>query len=104
MPLTSVWQCPVVGTKQEIPMANPNAQRPATSTWTSKQAYILAVICLLLGGAFGYLLRGSSSSDSNPAAETSAPASMPSAAGPQQPTPEQMAQMARKQASLWWRN
>jgi cytochrome c-type biogenesis protein CcmH/NrfG len=77
-------------------MSNGNAQR-TNSNWTSKQAYTLAVICLLLGGAFGYLLRGSSSSDSNPAADAAAPAGMPSAAG-QQPTPEQMGQMARKQA------
>src|SRR5579884_881273 len=77
-------------------MANGNAQR-TNSNWTSKQAYTLAVICLLLGGAFGYLLRGSSSSESTPAADAAAPAGMPSAAG-QQPTPEQMAQMARKQA------
>jgi cytochrome c-type biogenesis protein CcmH/NrfG len=79
-------------------MANLNAPRNTTaSNWTSKQAYILAVICLLLGGASGYLLRGSSSSDqTTTAAATSAPA-MPSTAA-QQPTPEQMAQMARKQA------
>jgi cytochrome c-type biogenesis protein CcmH/NrfG len=77
-------------------MANINAER-AASNWSSKQAYTLAVICLLLGGAFGYLLRGSSSTDGNPAAEAPVTASMPSAAG-QQPTPEQMAQMARKQA------
>jgi cytochrome c-type biogenesis protein CcmH/NrfG len=77
-------------------MSNVNTQR-AISNWTSKQAYTLAVICLLLGGAFGYLLRGSGSTATNPAVEASAPASMPSTAG-QQPTPEQMAQMARKQA------
>lgn len=77
-------------------MSNVNAER-AASNWTSKQAYTLAVICLLLGGAFGYLLRGSSSTDNTPSTEASAPAGMPSAAG-QQPTPEQMALMARKQA------
>jgi len=78
-------------------MANPNAQRPATSTWTSKQAYILAVICLLLGGASGYLLRGSSSTEAAATAPSAAPSGLPAQAQ-QQPTPEQMAQMARKQA------
>ncbi len=68
-----------------------------TSNWTSKQAYTLAVICLLLGGAFGYLLRGSSTADTNSAANAPASTSMP-ASTQQQPTPEQMAQMARKQA------
>ncbi len=75
-----------------------NALRGATtSNWTSKQAYTLAVICLLLGGAFGYLLRGSSSSDSSAAPSAPASTAMPASAQPQ-PTPEQMAQMARKQA------
>ena len=69
-------------------MSNPYAQR-TNSNWTSKQAYPLAVICLLLGGAFGYLLRGSSSS-ANLAAEDAPSGSMPAAAG-QQPTPEQTA-------------
>src|SRR5581483_4954449 len=61
-------------------MANHNGQRTtATSIWTSKQAYTMAVICLLLGGAFGYLLRGSGSADNTR-------------------TPAQMARMAHKQA------
>ena len=34
---------------------------PDNSTWTSAQAYILAVFCLVLGVALGYLFRGSAS-------------------------------------------
>ncbi len=35
-------------------------EAPVTTTgWTTTQAYTLAVVCLLLGGALGYLLRGS---------------------------------------------
>ena len=40
---------------------------PATQTksqsdnWTSKQAYILAAFCLVLGATLGYLFRGSAS-------------------------------------------
>jgi tetratricopeptide (TPR) repeat protein len=69
----------------------------AASVWTSQQAYTMAVICLLLGGLAGYLLRGSSSPDlqDNPAA--AANSGMPGGAA-QQPTPEQLAQMADKQA------
>lgn len=41
---------------------NGQAKSEATVTgagWTTTQAYTLAVVCLLLGGALGYLLRGS---------------------------------------------
>lgn len=31
----------------------------AVASWSTTQAYTLAVVCLLLGGALGYLLRGS---------------------------------------------
>ena len=72
----------------------------ATSTeqWTSVQAYVLAVICLLVGIAGGWLIRGSQS----PAAvETaSAAAAVPTVApGTQTPTPAQMQKMADAQAA-----
>jgi len=65
--------------------------------WTSTQAYVLAVFCLALGVALGYLFRGSASPDANPgntATETSgsAPQGMPGAAGTQ-PTPAQLKEM-----------
>ena len=46
--------------------------------WTTMQAYTLAVVCLLLGGAIGYLLRGSEPAAVAPAqaAMTQAPANM----------------------------
>jgi len=77
-----------------------NANR-ATSTeqWTSVQAYVLAVICLLLGIAGGWFIRGS---QSPAAAATIASASAPVAgstdAGTQTPTPAQMQKMADTQA------
>jgi cytochrome c-type biogenesis protein CcmH/NrfG len=62
--------------------------------WTTIQAYTLAVVCLLLGIAGGWLLRGSQSS--------AAPAESATAnANPQmnsQPTPEQMKAMGDVQA------
>lgn len=69
------------------------------STWTSTQAYVLAVICLLVGGVIGYLARGSAS----PVAATSiTTATAPEGTGGvmdgQMPSPEQMKRMADKQA------
>ncbi|HXM61681.1 MAG TPA: tetratricopeptide repeat protein [Terriglobales bacterium] len=73
-------------------VSHPQAER---ESWTSAQAYILAVFCLVLGVALGYLFRGSAS----PAAETaavSAPADASTAQGaPTQPqlAPEQQKAM-----------
>lgn len=74
------------------------------SPWTSKQAYILASVCLLLGVVIGYLARGSSSSEATAGTDTNTaamqggmPGGMPGT--PQQPTQEQLAQMAAKQAA-----
>jgi len=70
--------------------------------WTSTQAYVLSVICLLVGVAVGYLVRGSAP-ESSPAARVDAaasaaqPGSMPAGAT-QQPTPGQLRQMADVQA------
>jgi len=44
----------------------PHVSSPSDANWTAKQAYILAVFCLVLGVALGYLFRGSAS----PAVET----------------------------------
>jgi cytochrome c-type biogenesis protein CcmH/NrfG len=60
--------------------------------WTATQAYLLAVFCLLLGVALGYLFRGSAS----PAATTAAAASQPASAAQQQSAAE--AQAAFQQA------
>jgi cytochrome c-type biogenesis protein CcmH/NrfG len=83
-------------------MATKDAGNGPEKNWTSKQAYIFAVVCLLLGAAVGYLVRGSGSGDDSagmPAsANTGMPASMPGQQAQAQPTPEQMAQMAAKQA------
>lgn len=71
------------------------AETPNSGQWTSAQAYILSVICLLVGVAVGYLVRGSAPSQVNAqlqstGTQTSAPT--------QQPTPEQLHQMAETQA------
>ncbi len=75
-------------------MTNAN-KNSVTQNWTSVQAYTLAVVCLLLGIAGGWLFRGS---------QTPAPTAEAASAGPtgmgtnSQPTPEQMKAMADVQA------
>ena len=74
----------------------------SSQKWTSTQAYIMAVICLLIGGAVGYLVRGSTGGASTPApAATGAEQAMPPAGmgQGQRPTPEQMKGMADKAAA-----
>lgn len=75
-------------------------KEPGAGQWTSTQAYVLSVICLLVGVAVGYLARGSAPSNgasvqARAVASESLPASVSS---PQQPTPEQFRQMAETQA------
>ncbi len=67
-----------------------STQSRTESPWTATQAYGLAVFCLLLGVALGYLFRGSASPAANLASlpvANGAPTSMNDATG--QPTPEQ---------------
>jgi cytochrome c-type biogenesis protein CcmH/NrfG len=68
--------------------------------WTSVQAYVLAVICLLVGIAGGWFIRGSQSPTeaATVPAGTSAVAS-PGAEASAQPTPAQMQKMADTQAA-----
>jgi tetratricopeptide (TPR) repeat protein len=75
--------------------------------WTSTQAYVLSVICLVVGVAVGYLVRGSAPAQQ--AAAANAAQSQPGTGGmgdgtsqqavPQQPTPEQLRHMAETQVA-----
>ena len=74
----------------------PNTKTSSTSNWTGVQAYGLAVICLLVGVAAGWLFRGSQSPAADAptqAASAAAPAGM-GADGNIQPTSQQMKKMA----------
>ena len=73
---------------------------PGAGQWTSTQAYVLSVICLLLGVAVGYLMRGSAAPNNTPTPERAAATEQPPAGmgGAQQPTVEQLRQMADTQA------
>ena len=67
--------------------------------WTSVQAYTLAVICLLVGIAGGWFIRGSQSpATAGETASVPAPAVGSANAGAQTPTPAQMQKMADTQA------
>jgi predicted Zn-dependent protease len=72
--------------------------------WSSTQAYVMAVLCLLVGFAIGYLLRGSvgSNTAAAPVAQQQQqmpPAGMGGMGGQQAPSPEQMKAMADQQAA-----
>jgi cytochrome c-type biogenesis protein CcmH/NrfG len=68
--------------------------------WTSVQAYTLAVICLLVGIAGGWLIRGSQSPAAAATETSSASAPAPAMGNPgtQMPGPAQMQKMAETQA------
>lgn len=75
--------------------------------WSSTQAYVMAVICLIVGCAVGYLLRGSLGGSTPTAVPAATQSAMPpngmggmgGGMGQQMPTPEQMRGMAEKQAA-----
>ena len=78
------------------------AKQAGAGQWTSTQAYILSVVCLLVGVAVGYLVRGSAPSDAATVqaragadSSLSAGSAMPGAA---QPSPEELRRMADTQA------
>ncbi|MGA2002861.1 MAG: tetratricopeptide repeat protein [Terriglobales bacterium] len=74
----------------------------SSMNWTGVQAYTLAVVCLLLGMAGGWLIRGSQTPAAPTAETASASAPAPSAMGGgmnAQPTPEQLKKMADTQAA-----
>jgi len=79
-----------IGTEKKQPIASHIAD---TSNWTSMQAYMLAVFCLVLGVALGYLFRGSAP----PAAATTAASTTSDSSAAQdsqaQLTPEQQKEM-----------
>ncbi|HUA15312.1 MAG TPA: tetratricopeptide repeat protein [Verrucomicrobiae bacterium] len=81
------------------------AESSASRGWSAVQVYTMAVICLVVGVALGYLFRGSASSPaSSPSAQAAgAPASAdagasPAAMSPHMPSLDELKHMADKQA------
>jgi cytochrome c-type biogenesis protein CcmH/NrfG len=75
-----------------------NRTQTTASNWTSREAYLMATVCLLVGIAIGYLLRGPSTTQ--PQASTAGAASVtpPASMGDSQVTPAQLKHMADVQA------
>jgi len=71
--------------------------KKTSNEWTSVQAYALSVLCLVIGLAGGWFIRGSQSS-SHPV-ETASAALSQDAGAMGQPSPEQLRHMADKQAA-----
>ncbi len=70
----------------------------STQQWNSVQAYTLAVICLLIGIAGGWFVRGSGSTSAAAPIASASPADA-SASGYPAPSPAQLQQMADTQAA-----
>src|SRR5208283_4634816 len=85
----------------------PTTKLAAGSAWQAKQVYAMAVVCLVVGLAIGYLFRGSQSPAAPPqpaanaqAAQTNAqPSAAAGAMGGHMPSLEEMKQMADKKAA-----
>jgi len=81
-------------------MANETTVQPTSQTWKATQVYGMAVVCLMVGLAIGYLFRGSQSPAPAAQAVNVSQRSGPAAGmGGQMPTLEQMKQMADKKAA-----
>jgi len=82
-------------------MDDNNEVRESSPAWKPLQTYTLAVICLVIGLAIGYLLRGSAAPATAATPEASAPPPQTAQAPQQQSMPslEQMKDMADKQAA-----
>ncbi len=74
--------------------------RPAKTVWSAVQTYTLAIVCLVIGVAIGYLVRGSAAAPTAAARPTVTQAeAAPAGMGQQKmPTLEDMKRMADKQA------
>ena len=85
---------------EEAPKQDQNGR--TTTTWTATQTYVMATVCLLIGGLVGYLIRGSAkpAAQAAPAAGMQQAASTPPAGMGQQrmPTLDDLKRMADKQA------
>ncbi len=82
-------------------MANdPTTQPAAASAWQAKQVYAMAVICLVVGLAIGYLFHGSQSPGAPAQLAAKAAVAAPAGhMGGKMPSLEQMKQMADKKAA-----
>jgi Tfp pilus assembly protein PilF len=85
-----------MSTTKPISSRSQDARTPdvrSKDAWSSVQAYMLAVFCLVLGVALGYLFRGSASPAGETVAAASSADSNVAAGSAPQPSPEQQKEM-----------
>jgi cytochrome c-type biogenesis protein CcmH/NrfG len=75
-----------------------NRTQTTASNWTSREAYLMATVCLLVGIAIGYLLRGPSTTPPQTSTAGAASVTPPAGMGESQVTPAQLKHMADVQA------
>jgi cytochrome c-type biogenesis protein CcmH/NrfG len=88
-------------TRGELGKVNePTTHPSAGSVWPVKQVYAMAVVCLVVGVAIGYLFRGSQSppAPAQPAANAQ-PSALAGGTGGHMPSLEEMKQMADEKAA-----
>lgn len=76
-------------------MSETTESRNSNATWLPWQVYVMAVVCLLVGVLFGYLVRGSAPTTSAPQPQQPATTS---SASQKMPSLDDMKKMADKQA------
>src|SRR5215831_20866071 len=84
---------------RSITMTNLSEKLLVENTWSARQAYGMAVGCLLVGLVIGYLLRGSASPHVTVRQQSAPVASAELPQGHPMPTMEQMKAMGDKQAA-----
>ena len=81
-------------------MPNPAQTRNSSTNWTPMQAYVLAAICLVVGIAVGFFIRGSASPEpAAPATQSSSQASIPSGTGSNPMAPGQLQNIPQQQSA-----
>ncbi len=76
-----------------MPQQHPSAPAAPAATWTSREAYLLALVCLVVGLIVGYIFRGSAPLGS-PGLTAAPLASAPAGKQPAQ-SPQMLAQLAK---------
>src|SRR4051812_18383137 len=88
----------IAGTQEWQVMDEANDLREKSAAWKPAQTYTLAAICLIIGLAIGYFLRGSASTAAVAAAESGQQDPHAGMAQQAMPSLDDMKRMADKQA------
>ncbi|MGC1645307.1 MAG: tetratricopeptide repeat protein [Candidatus Sulfotelmatobacter sp.] len=75
------------------------ANQQDSKTWNNVQTYTMAIICLILGTAAGYLLHAPTVANASIPTSTVAPVAAPGNASPSMPSAADMKRMADKQVA-----